>query len=72
MAKLRELENFKGDYHNPEHYDSDSKEELNDNILFLLERLDSGEFDYPTETLEYLKDIMKNYYGNVVLDFLDS
>ncbi len=28
MAKLRELENFKEDYHNPEHYNSDSKEKI--------------------------------------------
>jgi len=71
MARLRDIKNFKGDYHNEEHYDPDNIEELKDNVLFLMERLDSGEWDEPNETVDYLKDIMKNYYGNVVMEFLD-
>lgn len=72
MAKLREIENFKGDYYNPAHYNSDDKEELKDNILFLIERIESNEyFADKNEALEHLKDMMKNYHGNVILDFLD-
>jgi len=71
MAKLREIENFKGDYYNPAHYNSDDKEELKDNILFLIERIESNEDFYNDEALEHLKDMMKNYHGDVILDFLD-
>lgn len=71
MAKLREIENFKGDFYNPEHYNSDDKAELEDNILYLIERIESNEDFHNDEALEHLKDIMKNYYGNVVLDFLN-
>ncbi len=72
MAKLIELENFKDDYYNPAHYNSDDTEELKENILFLIKRIESNEyFADANEALENLKDIMRNYHGNVILDFLD-
>ncbi len=70
MANLRNLENFNGDFSKENLYDHDNKQELEDNILFLFEQLENNELS-SNEAVEHLKDIMKNYYGNVILDFLN-
>lgn len=70
MANLRNLENFNGDFSKENLYDHDNKQELEDNILFLFEQLENNEFS-SNEAVEHLKDIMKNYYGNIILDFLN-
>ena len=69
MAKLREIENFKGDFYNEKHYNPDDVKELADNILFLFEQVEQGDLHYPDEAVGYLKDIMKNYYNNIISDF---
>ena len=69
MANLREIVDFRGDFYNEKHYNPDDVKELADNILFLFEQVEQGDLHYPNEAVEYLKDIIKNYYNNVFFDF---
>ena len=55
-----------------EKYEADNKDELKDNILFLFEQVRADSFYNLSEADECLRDILKNYHANVILDFIDS
>ncbi|QNM92345.1 hypothetical protein [Aliarcobacter cryaerophilus] len=72
MARLRDNEDSLDACWDKEKYEADNKDELKDNILFLFEQVRADSFYNLSEAVECLRDILKNYHANVILDFIDS
>ena len=58
-------------WHDEDLYDADSVEELKDNIEYLFELVYNNK-KLPHKATEDLADMLKNYYGNISSEYINS